>query len=281
MLKHLIPVINSIKHHVYVEVFGGGGSVLYAKQVSHVEVYNDLDQGLYDFMTVMSDPELFKKFKRRVEPLLVSRQLYNECRDGWSTEKNQVKRVAQWFVMIRQGFSGIVNSSWGFSVSDTDRSITQTCQRWMSCIKLLPTCHKRLQRVQIENQDWSKIFVSYDSSDTLFYLDPPYVHGTRRGGGGEYTHEMTDDDHKRLVEEMLKLKGSIVLSGYQNPLYLPLETAGWIRKDFGVSCFATGRTRCSSNKGKGNVNRDKSNRRVECLWIKPHTTGEGLFKVKR
>jgi len=43
LLKYIPP------HYVYVEVFGGGASLLFAKKPSPVEVYNDIDVNLVNF----------------------------------------------------------------------------------------------------------------------------------------------------------------------------------------------------------------------------------------
>jgi hypothetical protein len=42
-------------HNVYVEVFGGGGSVLLSKTPSTLDVYNDVDDGLVCFFTCLRD----------------------------------------------------------------------------------------------------------------------------------------------------------------------------------------------------------------------------------
>ena len=46
-------------------------------------------------------------------------------------------------------------------------------------------------RVQIENAPALEVIARYDSLETLFYCDPPYVHETR-GDTKAYAHEMTD-----------------------------------------------------------------------------------------
>lgn len=60
MVSKLLPLIPP--HHIYVEVFGGGASLLFAKEPSPVEVYNDIDSGLVNFFRVLRDPEKFARF---------------------------------------------------------------------------------------------------------------------------------------------------------------------------------------------------------------------------
>jgi DNA adenine methylase len=66
-------------HKRYVEPFGGGASLLLAKEPVELEVYNDLDHALYEFFTTLADPGEFERFYRRVALLPYSRELYNEC----------------------------------------------------------------------------------------------------------------------------------------------------------------------------------------------------------
>jgi DNA adenine methylase len=122
-------------------------------------------------------------------------------------------------------------------------------------------------RVQIENRDFREILKLYDTPDTLFYLDPPYVLETRRDPDTKYTYEMTLDDHKDLVQLLLQIQGKAVLSGYQHEVYTPLEQSGWVRHDFLTGCHAAGRTRATGILGEGAAL--KKQPRVESVWVSP------------
>ena len=269
MVRKIIPILTRIPHERYVEPFGGGASILLAKKPKPVEVYNDLDHGLYDFFSVLSNPELFDQFYRRVAVLPYSRQFYNEYRKEWKEEADKIVRVAKWFLVARQSFSGAFGGSWSSSVTLTHRGMIATCSKWLSCIDMLPQIHARLQRVQIENADFRTILDRYDTPKTLFYCDPPYIPETRKAGG--YTHEMSAEDHQELVTLLLSLKGKVVLSGYNHPNYDPLEQAGWERYDFHTACYVAGRTRSSGLQGKGKALEKQG--RVESFWIKPCAKG--------
>src|SRR6516225_6569768 len=99
----------------------------------------------------------------------------------------------------------------------------------------------RVRTVQIEHGGWLEIVESYDTPNTLFYCDPPFVKSTRRSG--KYQHEMDNAEHRELVEVLLSIQGRVVVSGYRNAIYRPLEEAGWKCVDVPTICYAVGRTR--------------------------------------
>lgn len=264
MAKHLLPLIPD--HHIYVEVFGGGASLLFAKEPSSVEVYNDLDSGLVNFFRVLRDPEMFARLLELCRFTPYSREEFEYCRATWDREADDVDKAFRWYVVARMSFSGIFGGSWGMTVASSARGMASGVSKWLSIQELLPSIHKRIMRVQIEHADFRKILQRYDTPRTFFYIDPPYVMETRRSGG--YAHELHTEDHQELVTALLDLKGMAILSGYATPLYQPLEDAGWARLDFETVCCAAGRTRASGLQGKGTVK--EKQKRIETVWLNPN-----------
>jgi DNA adenine methylase len=257
-------------HRIYVEVFGGGASLLFAKEPSPVEVYNDIDSGLVNFFRVLRDKDKFQEFYRKVCLTPYSREEFYYCRDTWKDCEDEVERAYRWFIVARMSFSGDFGYSWGFNVSASARGMAKKCSAWLSTIEELPAIHERIIRVQIEHKDFRDLIKTYDTEDTFFYLDPPYVPETRKDGG--YKHEMTDNDHEDLVEILLNIKGKAMLSGYTNRIYKKLENAGWIRHDFETTCHAAGRTRQTGILGKGAA-KEKC-KRIESIWLSPNCLDE-------
>lgn len=85
---------------------------------------------------------------------------------------------------------------------------------------------ERLKGVTLENLDIIDLINKYDSKDTLFYLDPPYVADTRVAKK-VYKHEMADEKHIEMVDKLLEVKGKVILSGYDNEIYERLVDEGW------------------------------------------------------
>lgn len=54
--------------------------------------------------------------------------------------------------------------------------------------------------------------------NTLLYCDPPYVKSTRKGGD-LYEHEMSLEDHDRLLSLLVRTKAMVMISGYRSDFY--------------------------------------------------------------
>ena len=260
MVNKLLPFVPP--HHTYCEVFGGGAALLFSKPPAPVEVYNDIDKGLVGFFRVLQNPEQFPELSRRLSVTLYSRNEYNLCRDTWREQDDPIERARRWYIVARQSFGGRFNSGWGFVRTASSRNMAESTSTWLSTLDSLPAFHERVMRVQIECDDWRTILHNYDTPDTFFYLDPPYVVSKR--SGGKYTHELTDDDHADLIAVVQKLDGMVLLSGYDNGLYQPLTETGWHTKSWETVSYAAGRTRGTGILGAGAAL--KMQPRTETIW---------------
>lgn len=254
-------------HRVYCEPFGGGGSVLLGKVPSEVEVYNDLDPRPVSVFRALKDPELHLALQRWLWMTPYSRELREVCRVGWAQEDELLVQAYKFMVNSRQSFGGLLDrTSWGFVTTSSAAGKAQPINAWLAAIDQIPRIHQRLQTVLIKNQDWSEILTAYDSLDTLFYLDPPYVQDTRRDGW--FRFEMLNHQHVDLINRIVGLKGKVVLSGYRHPVYDVLQGQhGWRLIERDRSCMAVARTKHTGLLGHGTVTEDQA--RTECLWLNP------------
>jgi DNA adenine methylase len=222
-------------HETYVEVFGGCGAVLLAKKPNPriLEVYNDLDGGLVDFYRVMREGgERLEELLRLLRHTPFSREEYYYCRETWTdVPKGELERVRRWYVVAAQSFSGKFGRSWTHGVT-TPTNVN----KWSRIIdERIPEVAERFRCVQVENKDWYEVVQKYDRPETMFYLDPPYVWETRTTGeGGRYDHDFETEDHIKLVDTMLNIKGKALISGYAHSIYDPLEEAGWSTKTYEI-----------------------------------------------
>lgn len=264
LVSKLLPLVP--KHKYYLEVFGGGASLLFAKKPSEFEVYNDIDKTLFNFYQVLRDEEKFQKFYKKVCLTPYSRNEYNFCKETWEEIEDDVERAYRWYIVARMSFSGSLGGL-SIVINHIRRNMPSNYSKWLSIIELLPEIHNRIMRVQIECKDWYDLletYSGYDFNEEFIYLDPPYLPTTRRDG--KYRHEMTFEDHEKLIDYLLTHKRRVLLSGYDNELYRKLEKNGWKKISWEVPCHAAGRTRISGIQGKG-ATFTKNQRRVENVWF--------------
>lgn len=209
LLTELINLMSP--HECYLEPFGGGATVLLAKKPVGIEVYNDIDESLYDFFCVLSDLDLFEKFCRIVEALPLSRKFFVDYCNNWRQEKDLVKRVSMWFLINKQSFSGNMQS-WGSSTG---------IRQWNECIEYLPQIHNRLLNVNIECGDYKKVLKTYHGENWLCYCDPPYQVSERSSKVFNYYENdlATNEDHEDLLNILCEYEGSVLLSCYDSNLY--------------------------------------------------------------
>lgn len=187
------------QHSVYVEVFAGGLSVLYAKTRSKIEIVNDIDDDLINLHRTIQRKPL--ALAEALERLLVSRRLFERIRDGEAEPRNSVERAAFKFYLISISFSAKCGV---FAMPKVNSKVRGLWRDWVKA-------SQRLKGVCIESLHYEKLIKNYDSAETLFYCDPPYVKcenyylGSLNGG---FTYE----DHKRLAELLRGIKGKFVMS---------------------------------------------------------------------
>jgi DNA adenine methylase len=82
-----------------------------------------------------------------------------------------------------------------------------------------------------------------DGPQTLFYLDPPYLHETRSTTKEYGEHEMNEEAHAELLNAINNCKGNVMISGYRSELYDDW-LGGWTRHDFDLpNNAAAGKTK--------------------------------------
>lgn len=210
-------IIKSIpEHKSYVEPFGGAASVLLRKEKSKLEIYNDLDEEIVNVFKVLRETPNELKTILRLTPY--SRSEYYRCIQKSFNPLEQARRT------IVKSFLGIgdsIHSNSGFRNSKL--SNTNPAKSFKSWVEELDEITDRLRDVVIENLDFKTCILKYDTKDTFFYLDPPYVKATRSKKYA-YRHDC-ESVHKELLEIIPTIKGKFILSGYESELYkdLPYE----------------------------------------------------------
>jgi len=163
-----------------------------------------------------------------------------------------IDRAWAFFVKQNQGFGGIAQTrgNWGRAASLINNNMAATTNQWRSRLKLLSFWHERLSRVQIDCIDGIECIKYWDTPETVFYIDPPYVPDTRKDRR-LYKNEPDVAYHERLVETILAAKGKVLFSCYDHPVYAPLVKAGWRKLRRETACHMAGKIRGSKLQGTG------------------------------
>ncbi len=219
------------KHKVYVDLFGGGGSLLMLKSRSYAEVYNDKWDTVVNVFQVLRDPEQAKKLEQAVRLTPFSRTEFLKC--GEQDIEKVTNPIEKARLTIFRSFAGFGSASTNAKYStgfraNNNRAGTTPAHDWVNYPDHIASFTRRLRGVVIENKDYRSIIEQQDSAETLFYADPPYVHETRnmQRGNAAYEHEFSDDDHRELAVNLSNITGMVVLSGYQSDLYMELFNGG-------------------------------------------------------
>lgn len=217
-LDWLLPLLPTATH--FCDVFGGSAAVLINRNPSPVETYNDVDSELVTFFRVLRDQKDALIEAIGLTPF--SREELALACTKPTGSLSDLERARRFFVRARQVRTGLAQTAsagrWAHCLLTSRAGMAGAVSRWLGSVEDLSAIAQRLLRVQIENAPALEILERYDSPETLFYCDPPYVHDTR-GDTKAYGYEMTDADHRNLARTLNRIKGKVALSGYHGPLY--------------------------------------------------------------
>lgn len=206
------------KHDVYLEPYAGSLAVLFNKPRSHIETVNDLDEEITNFFRVLRDSAdelehliLLTPFSRR------------EYEKAYEATENDIERARRFAVKCWMGF-GCGNLYQNGFKSGQQAHSPNPARAWAELPETLKLATERLRGVQIENLPAVELIKRYDTADVFIYIDPPYLHGTRKKY--LYRYEMSDMEHEELLKISVEHPGKILLSGYDNDMYNDM-LVGW------------------------------------------------------
>lgn len=180
----------------YIEVFGGGGSVLFAKDKhAPLEVYNDANGQLVNLFRCIRFHR--EELQREISGYINSREIFDDIKAQINMRGfTDIQRAAMFYVQVKIRY-GADGRTYGCNKKDISPSY-------------LTEIEKRLKSgagVTIEHKDFENLIKVYDRSNALFYCDPPYHKSEKY-----YDAEFTSSDHERLKACLSNIKGRFVLS---------------------------------------------------------------------
>ena len=177
----------------YIEVFGGAGWVLFAKEKhAPLEVYNDVNSNLVNlYRCVKYHPEALQK---ELDGILMSRELFFDAIQE-QRGLTDIQRAARFFIAIKESYGTRLDT---FAV---------TSKNMKAAVDYLTLASGRLTSVVIENLDFEHLIRIYDRPGALFYCDPPYYDAEKY-----YPDRFQPEDHVRLHDALKKINGKFIIS---------------------------------------------------------------------
>lgn len=231
-LRKLIYTMFPVQFDRYIEVFGGGGWVLFGKPPNlkrKLEVYNDYNSNLANlfycvknrtcafllelgFLPINSRDEfsMIRTFLEKQEPdttflqeeLTLAEQNLSppDCEEIRAillenAQMTDVKRAAAFFKLIRYSY-GSGCTSFGCQPFDVRK-----------CFDAIWQASHRLSETVIENKDFEALIRQYDRDNAFFYCDPPYYETE-----GHYEVVFRKEDHMRLRDTLKACRGKWMVS---------------------------------------------------------------------
>lgn len=219
------------KYDRYIEVFGGGGWVLFGRPPDSrcMEVYNDYNSNLaclfscvknrtwaflreLGFLPINSRDEftVIRDFidKKEIDTGYLMEEVelaehnlsppdFEEIRSIMleNTQVSDVKRAAAFFKLIRYSY-GSGCTSYSCQPFDVRKAFDAIWQ-----------ASRRLKDTVVENKDFEALIRQYDRDSAFFYCDPPYYETE-----GHYAVVFRKEDHARLRDTLAAAKGKWMVS---------------------------------------------------------------------
>jgi DNA adenine methylase len=192
------------EHTCYIEPFCGGAQVFFHKEPSQVEILNDLDEEVFNFLRVcqLHNQELV----RYLEFCIVSRKWFELFQKQDPKTLSDIQRAARFFYLQKNCYGGLINRK-NFAVSVQDGSNYNPHRIPM----VLHLAHERLLQVQLECLPYQEILKRYDRPTTFFYLDPPYFDRPY------YKFNFEEKNYIELAALLKELQGRFLLSLNDTP----------------------------------------------------------------
>lgn len=204
------------EHEHYVEPFAGSLSVLLAKRPTRMETVNDLDGELMTFWRVLRD---------QPDDLLRACMLTPHSRAGLdetftpAPPGDDLELARRIWSRLAQGRSGTLRRTGWRHYIDPAGSVTSMPGYLEAYVDRLAAAAERLHAVSLECLPALTLIGKYGAQpDVLLYVDPPYL-GTTRPWSNYRLEMKSDEEHRELAAALADCQATVVLSGYDSPLY--------------------------------------------------------------
>ena len=221
MMKEIREIFESSGKKTAVDVFGGSGKFLLNVEAKN-KIYNDLDSRLVNLYLVLRErpQELMNKFNFTI----YSRELFSMMiQEGINPDP--VEDAFRYLYILFASFSA-KGETFGYRIKG-NKDVTRFIDSLTAKINSL---HEQIRHWTIEHLDFRELMAKYDSSETFFYLDPPY-HNLKW-----YRYNFNNTDFVELAELLKRIKGRYLLNINEDPYILDHFGRPNMEKDFANMC---------------------------------------------
>jgi DNA adenine methylase len=199
-LRELIVSLFPLYYERYIEVFGGGGWVLFHKPPGNdFEVYNDFNGLLTN---------LYRCVREKPNELIDALYFVLNSREDFDIVKGALARDSPESDVIRASyFYQLIRYSYASGLTSYG---SQPHDMWGN-FPLIEQAHRRLSKVVVENKDFEKLIRQYDRPVSFFYADPPYYE-TEKYYKNVGEDGFKKEDHIRLRDTLMGIEGKFLLS---------------------------------------------------------------------
>ena len=188
----------------FIDLFGGGGSVILNSSPTKKDIYNDIDEEIVNFFSVLrTDGE------KLMEALRLTPYSRTEYDDAfiYDADDDDIEKARKTSIKAQFSYGG---KGGGFKAFEREVNITKMYANWIDGLAFVID---RFKSITIENMDAMKLLKKVDSKSTLAYIDPPYL------GADDYEYNYTEEQHIKLLKYIVDCESMIIISGVPSSLY--------------------------------------------------------------
>lgn len=183
---------------------------------------NDIDGDIVNFFRVLREQP--DELAEALALTPYARDVFDDAHENRGS--SDFDRAYRFAVRSKMGHGFKTYQKTGFKIDISARENSYAVKCWNRLPGDLLKAAVRLKDVQIEHRPALDLIRKFNHDNVLIYADPPYLLNTR--GGKQYRHEMTEQDHVKLLDTLKQHKGSVILSGYPSDMY-DRELSAWSR----------------------------------------------------
>lgn len=219
------------KHKIYCEPFFGGGAVFFAKGKSFLEAINDKNDLIITFYRQCQTN--FEELNQKIQGTLCAEAEHKKAKEIWNNPKKYSDIDIAWAVWCSTNMSIMATPRGGWKrdngTGGSHIGVSLDAHRNV----FTKSIYERLKHVQISCHDAIKVIKERDTSETFFYLDPPYINCDQKHYKG-----YGEEDFEKLLNVLSSINGKFILSNFWSDILANyINKNRWNYKVFDKKCM--------------------------------------------